>query len=168
MRIVTVLACTFVLCAGAHAQQARSVGDTVSGPVGRVVGGDTFDIAGDIGRERIRIWGIGVPNWRTRCVIGGKRWRVSGASQAALRDCLRGTVVSCRVQKVERRWGKRRLASECLRDSDNEDVGACMVGSGWAIDRTSTSGGRYASLEARPKSLPRGLWRCQGGPPVQR
>jgi endonuclease YncB( thermonuclease family) len=129
-----------------------------------VVSGDTFDI----GRERIRVWGIAVPESRTRCVIGGKRWRLAPGSMAALRDCLRRTTVSCRVQKIERRWGRRRLVAECRRDADQEDVSACMVGSGWAIDRTSQSGGQYATLEAGPKAMPRGLWRCDGGPPASR
>lgn len=117
---IAVLACAIVFCAGASAQEVRAIGDLIAGRSMRVVDGDTFDI----GRERIRIWGIDAPERRARCMHGGVRWRLARASAAALRDCLHGTTVTCRVQKIERRWRKTRFVSECWRDADKEDVAA--------------------------------------------
>jgi endonuclease YncB( thermonuclease family) len=161
---IAVLVCVVLLCASAHAQQARSIGDLVSGQVTSVADGDKFRI----GYDRIRIWGIDVPNWRARCISSGEKWRPAWGSIAALRDCLRGTTVTCRVQKIERRLARPRFIGECWRDKDKEDVAACMVRSGWATDWPGYSGGHYASLEAEPKAARRGLWKCDGEPPTRR
>src|SRR5262249_32645506 len=111
--------------------QARSVGDLISGDVTSVAAGDTLRI----GYDRIRIWGIDAPRTpRTRCLVGGKKWRPFFGSLAALKDCLHGTKVTCRVQKIEPHLVRPRLVAECWRDSDKEDVAACMVRSGWATD----------------------------------
>jgi endonuclease YncB( thermonuclease family) len=158
---ISVLVCTLLLCASAHAQQ---VGESISGQVAKVVDGDTFDI----GRRRIRIWGIDAPEKRARCRRDGRRWRPAWGSTAALNDCLRGTTVTCRVQKIERRWRKVRYVSECWRDDSKEDVAACMVQSGWATDWPGYSGGHYAPLEAGPKASRRGVWQCEGEPPTRR
>jgi endonuclease YncB( thermonuclease family) len=162
---IAVFVCTVLLCASAHAQQARSVGDLISGDVSSVAGGDSFRI----GYERIRIWGIDVPRApRARCITSGRKWPPFWGSSAALRDCLRGTTLTCRVQKIERRLVRPRLVAECWRDNDKEDVGACMVGSGWATDYPGYSGGHYATLEAEPRTIRRGLWQCDDGPPTRR
>jgi endonuclease YncB( thermonuclease family) len=124
-----VLLCALVVCASAHAQQ---VGSLITGPA-VVVDGDTFDIGRDCGSwglarkacDRIRIWGIDAPERSARCTRAGKSWRLAAPSSAALVDCLKGTTVTCRVQKIERRWLKTRLVSECWRDDTKEDVAAC-------------------------------------------
>jgi endonuclease YncB( thermonuclease family) len=82
MRIAVVLFA--LVCASAHAQQ-RSVGDLISGHASTVIDGDTFRI----GHDRIRIWGIDAPEWRARCMVGGRRLKVGRGSHAALTDCLR-------------------------------------------------------------------------------
>ena len=99
MRFLVVL-CALIFCASAHAQQARAVGELISGAA-RALDGVTFDI----GRDRIRIWGIDAPKRRAWCVTSGKKWRPARGSIAALKGCLRETTVTCRVQKIERRWG---------------------------------------------------------------
>jgi endonuclease YncB( thermonuclease family) len=101
------LACTLLLCADAHAQNPRSVGNLVTGQA-KAIAGDTLDI----GSERIRIWGIDAPDLRARCARGGKDWRPASESTAALGDCLKGTTVTCRAQRIE----GRRYVSECWRD----------------------------------------------------
>jgi endonuclease YncB( thermonuclease family) len=161
---VPVFVCSVLLCAGAHAEQARSVGDLISGHVTSVADGDRFRV----GYARIRIWGIDVPKWRARCTSNGEKWRPGWGSIAALRDCLRGTTVTCRVQKIERRLVRSRFVAECWRDNDKEDVAACMVRSGWATDWPGYSGGYYAPLEAEPKAVRRGLWQCDREPPTRR
>src|SRR5262245_23344162 len=106
------LAWALLLCANAYAQQARSVGDLISGHVTSVVDGHTFRI----GRDRIRIWGIDAPAWRARCTTRGRKWRPGTGAHAALKDCLRGTTVTCRLQKIERGLVRQRFVAECWRD----------------------------------------------------
>jgi endonuclease YncB( thermonuclease family) len=161
---IAVLVCTVLLCASAHAQQARSVGSLVSGSATSAASGASFRI----GVDRIRLWGIDAPQGRARCMRGGLKWRPAVDSAAALRDCLRGTTVTCRVQKVEPRLFRPQYVAECWRDNDKEDVAACMVRSGWATDWPGYSGGHYAELEAEPKAVRRGLWQCDGAPPTRR
>jgi endonuclease YncB( thermonuclease family) len=158
---ISVLLCAVLLCASAYAQQ---VGELISGQVTKVVGGDTFYI----GSQRIHIWGIGVPDRWAACMLAGAKWKPKRDSTSALKDCLRGTTVTCRVQRVERRRLKVRFVSECWRDDYKEDVGGCMVHSGWAADYPGYSGGHYAHLETEPKATRRGLWQCEGGLPVRR
>ena len=154
-----VLACTLLVFAGARAQDVRSVGDLISGRA-EAIAGDTFQI----GDERIRLWGIDAPDAGAQCVRGGSNWRPAARSAGALRDCLGGTTVTCRVQRIE----GRRFVSECWRDDDRVDVAACMVRSGWATDFPGFSGAHYASQEAEPKAARRGLWACAGEPPTRR
>jgi endonuclease YncB( thermonuclease family) len=167
-----------VLCAGARAQQ---VGDLIGGSVTKLVDGDTFDIGPDcdlrgVARRaigvgacwRIRIWGIDAAERRERYLVEGQVLKLAKPSRQALTDCLRGTLVTCRVQKIERRWGKLRYVSECWRDDDKQDPAACMVSSGWATDWPGYSGGHYAPLEEEPKAARRGLWQCDNGPPTRR
>ena len=164
MRIAVLALLTCAICIEANAQPTRSIGDLITGRAAKVVDGSTFDI----GRERIRLWGIDAPQRLARCTTSGRKWRPARGSAAALKDCLRGTAVTCRVQKIEHRLGKTRFVSECWRDKDKEDVAACMVGSGWATDWPGYSGGHYAQLEDWPKGIRRGLWECDGGPPTRR
>ena len=162
---VPVLVCTVLVCAGAHAQQTRSVGDLISGRVTSVADGGTFRI----GYDRISIWGIDVPRTqRARCTRSGRKWRPFWGSVAALKDCMRETSVTCRVQKIEPRLVRQRFVAECWRDDNKEDVAACMVHSGWARDWPGHSGGHYAALEAEPKGIRRGLWQCDDEPPTRR
>jgi endonuclease YncB( thermonuclease family) len=164
MRIL-VLACAILLCASAHAQQ-RSVGDLVTGDVTSIGGGTSFRL----GYDRIRLWGIDAPRTskEQRCASNGKDWRPFWGSIDALKTCLRGTTVTCRVQKIQRRLFRSQLVAECWRDSDKEDVATCMVRSGWATDWPGYSGGHYASLEDEPKAERRGLWQCEGEPLTRR
>jgi endonuclease YncB( thermonuclease family) len=163
MRLV-ICACALIFCTDAHAQQARSVGDLISGHATTVIDGHRFRI----GHERIRIWGIDAPEWRARCIASGRKLRAGRGSHAALSDCLRATTVTCRVQKIEPRWSRPRFVAECWRDKDKDDLAACMVRSGWATDYPGYSGGHYALLEEEPQAIRRGLWQCDGGPPTRR
>src|SRR6185295_10500911 len=129
----------------------------INGPVAKLVDGDTFDIGSDCGLRRlprraigvgacwrIRIWGIDAAERRERCRVDGQVLKLAKPSRQALTDCLHGTTVTCRVQKIERRWAKLRYVSECWRDDSKEDPAACMVRSGWATDWPGYSGGYYA------------------------
>jgi len=91
----------------------------------------------------------------------------------ALMECVKGTTITCRVQKVQRPWRnywRKRYVSECWRDDNKQDIAACMVRRGWARDYTYYSSGHYLPLEAEPKSKKEGLWQCDDppGPPTMR
>src|SRR5262245_56221582 len=97
MRIAVLVGTSLLLCAGAQAQDRRSVGSLIAGSVSSVASGDTFRI----GFDRIRLWGINAPDSRARCMVGGRKWRPELDSVEALRECVRGTAVTCRIQKIE-------------------------------------------------------------------
>ena len=146
----------------AHAQSAPKKGELLSGSA-TVVEGDTFDFR----VNRVRVWGIFSPEQRAWCWRNGQRWEPAGEAAKALRECLKGDAVTCRVQRSERRWFRKRYVSECWTD-DGRDVGACMVRAGWATDYSCYSGGHYRDLEAEAKHGGLGLWTCDNGPPTRR
>lgn len=154
---------SLIVASSAHAQGARTIGDLISGP-GLVVDGDTFDI----GSERIRIWGIDAPEGKASCYRDGQRWRPAADSASELRECLKGTMVTCRVQKIQRRWERLRFVSECWRNDSKQDIAECMVRSGWATDYPGYSGRHYERWEAEPKARRTGLWQCDGPLPTER
>jgi endonuclease YncB( thermonuclease family) len=146
---------------GALAQSYRS-GDLITGqPV--VVDGHHLDIKSD----RIRIWGIDTPVRSASCFRSAKRWRPADDAADALRRCVRGKTVTCRVWSVERRWFRTRYMSECWTE-DGLDVGDCMVRAGWATDYTCFSDGFYKDLETEAKNKGLGLWSCDNGPGTRR
>jgi endonuclease YncB( thermonuclease family) len=169
---------TGICSASAHAQQ---VGDLIHGQATKLVDADTFDIGPDCGLRglarraigggdcwRICIWGIDAADKWERCLVAGQVFKLAKPSKQALKECLRGSTMTCRVQKIQRGRLKLRYVSECYRDDSKEDVAACMVTSGWATDWPGYSGGYYAPLEEEPKAGGRGLWQCDDGPPTKR
>jgi endonuclease YncB( thermonuclease family) len=152
-------------CVAALAQQhPRAVGDPISGQATSVVDGTSFRI----GYDHIRLWGIDAPAWRKKCVTKGAKWEPTWDSYRTLKSCLTGTTVTCRIQKIIPRFARPWFVAECWRDDNKDDIAACVVRSGWATDWPGYSGGHYAALEEEPKALGRGLWQCDGGPPVRR
>ena len=149
------------LSAAAEAQSLRK-GDQVAGPAA-VVDGQSFDIKSD----RFKLWGIDTPDRHTSCYRNGLRWRPTADSRAALRRCIDGKIVTCKVGKLERKWFRDIYVSECWTD-DGTDVGDCMVRSGWATDYTCYSGGYYEGLESEAKTKGIGLWSCDNGPGTKR
>jgi len=149
------------LGAGVEAQALRK-GDQVAGPV-TVVDGQSFDIKSD----RFRLWGIDTPERGTSCARNGRRWKPSDDATAALRRCVDGKTVTCRIWKSERKWFRDIQVSECWTD-DGLDVGECLVRSGWATDYTCYSGGYYQDVETEARNKGIGLWSCDNGPGTRR
>jgi endonuclease YncB( thermonuclease family) len=151
----------FVVGAPAAAQSLRT-GDQVAGPA-TVVDGISFDIKSD----RFRLWGVDTPERGTGCYRNGRRWKPAEDAAAALRRCVGGKTVTCRVWKVDRKWFRDIHVSECWTD-DGLDVGECMIRSGWATDYTCYSAGYYQDLETEAKNKGIGLWSCDNGPGTRR
>jgi endonuclease YncB( thermonuclease family) len=149
------------LGAAAEAQTLRK-GDQVAGAA-TVVDGQSFDIKSD----RFELWGIDTPDRNTGCYRNGRRWRPTADTRSALRRCIEGKTVTCRVWRMERKWFRNIYVSECWTD-DGTDVGECMIRSGWATDYTCYSGGYYQDPETEAKNRAVGLWSCDNGPGTKR
>src|SRR5262245_40054489 len=85
------------LVAGCSVQaQALRKGDQVTGRA-TVVDGISFDIKSD----RFRIWGLDVPERGAYCYRSGRRWKPFDNAAAALRRCIAGKTVTCRVWNLK-------------------------------------------------------------------
>jgi endonuclease YncB( thermonuclease family) len=150
------------LCADAQAQGSLRNGSLQSGTA-KVIDGSTMDIKSD----RFRVWGIDAPQRGAWCYSNGRRWKSMDDSARALRDCVRGKTVTCRVHRIEHSWFRQVHISECWTE-DGQDVGECMIRGGWASEYTCFSGGHYRDLETEARNKRLGLWQCDNGPPTRR
>jgi endonuclease YncB( thermonuclease family) len=146
----------------AQAQQSFRQGDLIKGEA-IVVDGASFDIKSN----RIRLWGIDAPERGAWCFRSSGRWKPADEATAALRRCVQGKTVTCRVWSVKSEWFRRRHTSECWTE-DGLDVGECMIRGGWATDYTCFSDGYYKDLETEAKNKGLGLWSCDNGPGTKR
>lgn len=146
----------------AGAAQVHRVGEVVSGTA-TVVDGSSFTI----GSERFELWGIAAPVAGDWCHNSGRRWRPGRDAGAALRTCMAGKSVSCRVQRVASQFFAVRYVSECW-TTDGTDLGGCMVRAGWATDYTCYSNGYYRDVETEARNKRAGLWQCDNGAPTPR
>ena len=89
---------------------------------GRVLDGDTLDVAG----VRVRLWGIDAPESRQRCRAGGRWWSCGGLATAALR--ARAGNVECE-RRGKDAYG--RVLGVCF--ERGEDINGWMVAEGWAL-----------------------------------
>lgn len=150
------------VCAAAHSQDAPILGGEFTG-MPSVVTGSTMDIKSN----RFRIWGIDTPERGAWCFHYGRHWKPMEDSTIALRRCVQGKTVTCRVQKIDREWFRQVYTAECWTE-DGLDVGECMIRAGWATDYTCSSGGYYRDLETEARNKAVGLWECDNGPPTKR
>jgi endonuclease YncB( thermonuclease family) len=153
---------SLVTACSVAAQQALRTGDQIAGQA-TVVDSTSFDIRSN----RIRLWGIDAPERGASCYRNGRRWKPADDAAAALRRCVAGKTVTCRVWSVKREWFRMVHTSECWTD-DGQDVGQCVVRGGWASDYACYSGGYYRDLETEAKNKSLGLWSCDNGPGTRR
>jgi len=135
------LSLSLAACGGAEAGDEAETG-TLSGRAS-VVDGDTIELAG----ERIRIWGVDAPEARQTCTRGPETWRCGQQSALALSDLIGQRAVTCREQDRDR-YG--RSVATCA--VAGQDMGAWLVGQGWAIEYTQYSDGRYRAAEASARA----------------
>ena len=121
---------------------------TVAGNA-KVVDGDSLEI----GKHRIRLWGIDAPEFKQKCVRGNKRWSCGYAATDALRRHLAGATVQCETVDKD---SYDRLVAKC--SSRQHSINEWMVREGWATDYTRYSKGAYARAQASAKSAKRGIW----------
>lgn len=110
----------------------------------RVADGDSFEVKG----ERIRLEGIDAPELHQSCGAPDRQWPCGQRARQAMEKAV-ADGVSCRPVD-EDRYG--RAVSVC--DADGRDLGARMVGEGWAIATSIT----YRREEAAAREAKRGIW----------
>ena len=136
---------------GGPAGSAQAVGPLEGR--GRVLDGDTLDIAG----ARVRLWGIDAPEKRQTCRADGRAWSCGGLATAALRS--RAIGLRCEGREKDR-YG--RVLAVCFQGA--EDVNSWMVSEGWALAYRRYSE-TYAPLEEEARKKGRGIHRGAFVPP---
>lgn len=102
--------------------------DRFSGPVERVVDGDTFRMVGL--NTSVRIWGLDAPE---------RSERAGPLATATLRRLIGGQVVSCRLRDIDR---YKRAVGQCFLP-DGRDIAATMIALGVATEYCRYSRGAY-------------------------
>lgn len=111
--------------------------------VPRIVDGDTLALEG----FRVRIAGIDAPELAQSCGRAGETWACGVAARDHLHE-IAGEAITC--QPVDRdRWG--RIVAVCRAGA--VDLGARMVGAGWAV-----AVDRYRADELAARVAARGIW----------
>jgi len=128
----------------------------VSG-VATVTDGDTLRI----GEARIRLFGIDAPEGKQSCQRDGVAWLCGQEAGAYLRKLLKGEPVAC-AERNRDRYG--RIVAIC-KLADGRDIGAEMVGAGFALAYRQYGGRLYDVPEDEAKTLKRGLWAGEFVPP---
>ena len=120
--------------------------------VGQVVvsDGDTIEMHG----TRIRIWGVDAVESPQVCFDKvGKNVRCGSLAANALAGFIAHQTVSCTELSRDR---YRRPVATCL--VGGVDIGEWLVKSGWAIDYSKYSNGRYAEAQETARSAGLGNW----------
>ncbi len=114
-----------------------------------VIDGDTIEIRG----ARIRLEGIDAPEAAQSCLTAqGTSWPCGRRAAFALADRIAQTPVSCEQTGQDR---YRRILARC--SVGGEDLGAFMVGQGWALAYRRYSE-RYIAHEESAARAKRGKW----------
>jgi endonuclease YncB( thermonuclease family) len=121
-----------------------------------VIDGDTLEIRG----ERVRLFGIDAPESGQHCRDSeGKSYRCGQKAALALDSRIGNGIVTCQVQDMDR-YGRKVAVCRVF----GEDLGAWMVGLGWALAYRSFST-RYIPAEQLAQQRKAGLWAGSFQPP---
>lgn len=142
MRILIPLAC---FCLGLS--QPAWAGTVEGMPT--VIDGDTIEVA----HTRIRLFGIDAPEKRQSCQSVNGDWPCGQVALRELSNRLEGKSVTCTEHGHDR---YKRMIATC--ESGTEDIGAWMVGQGWALAYRHYSSA-YLPQEEWAKANGLGIWR---------
>ena len=117
--------------------------------IASVIDGDTLEIHG----KRVRLHGVDAPESRQMCERDGKPWRCGADAANALDAFIAGRTVSCEPTDVDR---YKRIVAKC--SVGGIELGAWLVGHGWALDYERYSKGAYARHQAEAESAKAGVW----------
>ena len=123
-----------------------------------VVDGDTLEIHG----QRVRLFGIDAPEAGQTCEdASGKPFRCGQKAALVLDARIDEGVVTCEPKDVDR-YGRTVAICRVF----GEDLGAWMVGLGWAVAfRTYST--RYMPAEELARQRKSGLWAGRFDPPAE-
>lgn len=133
--------------------RAEALTEVITGAA-RAVDGDTIEVAGPSGTERVRLWAIDAPE---RLAPG------YGRSRAALVDLIEGLPVRCEGVRRDR-YG--RLVARCRVFPDGVDLAVAQLHAGWARAVAAYGAGDalfigYQRAELSARCAGRGLWVLQ-------
>lgn len=121
-----------------------------------VIDGDTIQIEGAPARFRLAM--VDAPESSQTCYdANGSRYLCGSMSAEALSSLIgRNGIVTC-METDRDRYG--RVVALCERDG--YDLNGSMVATGWAVEYTSYSDGRYSSLQEEARRNGAGIWQGQ-------
>jgi endonuclease YncB( thermonuclease family) len=114
----------------------------------RVIDADTFDVGG----VRVRLFGIDAPEIGQPCAADGVEWDCGSWARDLVRDRFEGQRARCEHQDIDH-YG--RVVATCV--VNGVDVGAAIVGEGWAWAYRYYSS-LYDLDEKAAAVAERGLW----------
>ena len=123
-------------------------GSEIAG-IPRVVDADTIEI----GKFKIRLFGIDAPESRQTCTRQGADWLCAQEASRFLRSLLANDPLKCTQEDVDR-YG--RIVATCI-NSDGEDISSLLVSNGWALAYERYSP-RYKTHEIDARARKVGLW----------
>jgi endonuclease YncB( thermonuclease family) len=139
--LAAILVLAGLLAAATHVLDEEE--EAVSG-LASVVDGDSLRLDG----YEIRISGIDAPELGQTCSLDGRTYPCGDVAKKALVDMLAGRLVTCRLSGHDR-FGRHLAVCE----AGGEDVGAALVGRGFAL-----AYGRYRREEAAAQRQKLRLW----------
>ncbi|MFW5834037.1 MAG: thermonuclease family protein [Pseudomonadota bacterium] len=126
--MIRALACVLALLLGTS---LPAFAEEIRGKVGRVLDGDTFEVAA----QRIRIEGLHAPELQEP---------LGPMARDFVRDLVKDDEVRC-IWNGARSYN--RLVARCFLADDGRDIAAELVAAGLGRDCERFSGGRYAPFE---------------------
>lgn len=147
MKTALVLAALFAVAASAPASAA---GQAHVGQAS-VIDGDTLEIHG----QRIRLHGVDAPESSQPCTRDGQSWRCGASAANALDGWIANRPVSCQTLDTDR-YG--RSIARC--SVAGKDMGAWLVGNGWAMAYRQYSKD-YVPAELAARLSGRNIWSGQ-------
>jgi endonuclease YncB( thermonuclease family) len=120
--------------------------------VARVIDGDTLEI----GKTKIRLFGIDAPEGKQMCTLEGNPWNCGQDAKKALVDLIGDRPVTCRQHDIDR---YRRIVGVCFIEN-LRDVNEAMVRQGWALAYRQYSRD-YVSAEAHAQRERAGIWKSK-------
>lgn len=102
----------------------------------------------------IRLWGIDAPEYRQNCQKDGRNITCGLMAKAHLQSLIKGQKITCEQKDIDQ---YERIVAIC-KNSQDVELNKEMVQSGWAIDYTRYSYGKYRIIEYKAKQQNLGIW----------
>ena len=128
--------------------QAASVNSIPIQGIARAVDGDSLEI----GRVRVRLFGIDAPEFDQLCTRDGARYTCGAEAADRLSKLVTGRSISCILAGVDQH---QRVLARCA--VSGEDVNSTMVQAGYAVAYRQYSLDYFRAEEAA-KAAKRGIW----------